>query len=86
MQKIFLFSKTSRLAPEPTQSPIQHVWGVFPREKWPEGKLTTFLQLGPRLRMSGAIILLLRAFMAQTRKALPILSLTYLLYVCTNIL
>jgi hypothetical protein len=52
--------------------------GVFPREKWPEGKLTTFLQLGPRLRLSGAIILLLlHAFMAQTRKALFILLVPY---------
>jgi len=67
----------SRLAPEPRQSPTQYVWGVFPREKWPEGKLTTFLQLGPKLRMSGAIILLLHAFMAWTRKALLILPLPY---------
>jgi len=78
MQEIFLFSETSRLALGPTQSPIQYVWGVFPREKWPEGKLTTFLQLGPRLRLGRAIILfLLRAFMARTRKALFILPLPY---------
>jgi len=27
-----LFSKTSRLALQPTQPPLPHVWGAFPKE------------------------------------------------------
>jgi len=63
----------SRPALGPTQPPIHWVLEYFPWSKeFGALKLTTHLQLVPRLRMSGAIPLFpLYAFMVWTAKNLP---------------
>ena len=53
-------------SPGPTHSPSQFIWASLSLGlKWPGMNLTTHLQLAPRLRMSGPILLFpLYAFMA----------------------
>lgn len=72
-QGIYLFSKMSRPALEPVQSPIHLVVGVLSmrcESSWGK-KLTTYLHLMLRLRMCGAIFSLsLYAFMVYIRMTL----------------
>ena len=61
-QEIFLFSRTSRLALEPSRPHIQGVSAFFPGGggKITRGvMLTGNMHLAPRLRISGAILLCL---------------------------
>jgi len=52
----FLFDSVSRLALGPTQLPIQWYWGLLWGVSGWGMKLTTHLQLVPRLRMHGAML------------------------------
>jgi hypothetical protein len=55
----FIFSKSSRHAVRPTHPPLQTVSGFLPEDKVAGFvNLTAYLHLVPRLRMSGAVILL----------------------------
>ena len=51
----FIFSKTSRLALEPTQSSDQCIPWSFPVDKGGRGTKLTILRLERRLRTSGAL-------------------------------
>jgi hypothetical protein len=75
----FLFFRMSRPALEPTHPPIQWVWG-FMGVKWPGRDVTsTYMHLVPRLRMSGAVVLHLYAFMVWTGTTVPFYLLPFLL-------
>jgi hypothetical protein len=70
-----LFSETSSLALEPTQSPLQRIEGFFHggKVKGRDAKLATSLHPHQRLRMSGAIPFLPpSAFMVYTRTNAPL--------------
>jgi hypothetical protein len=64
----YLFSTTSRLAPGPTQPPIQRVLGLFSRENRPRHEVNHSPPTGAELKNGGVVPLrLLYTFMARRR-------------------
>jgi len=73
--RIFLFTKTYRLALGPTPPPVQCVLGFLDGINGRSVKLTTHVRLVPRLSIEGVILLLpLHSFFAWTRTLLYIFS------------
>jgi hypothetical protein len=65
-------AETYRLAVGPTYPPVQGIVGALPLGiKLLGYEVTTYLYLAPRLRMSGAMPLLLYTFIACTGTTLP---------------